>query len=152
MFYKSYKILLRKLTIHGHETFTVTAQANKTFMITSLFFTFLAKWLIQLLKWYYHAKYGCSFVAKLSWKKFCFSWKNICFLQNIYYLQKICFYIEKNVLYWKFFFTGKSFFYREKYKWKCKNTYISFEKYIFMQKMFVLQMKYKSFLIVYSFC
>ena len=105
MFYKSYKILLRKLTVHGHETFMVTAQANKTFMIT-----FLAKWLIQILKWYYHAKYGCSFVGKLSWKKFCFSWKNICFLQNIYYLQKKCFYMEKNVLYWKIFLLEKAFF------------------------------------------
>ena len=34
----------------------------------------------------------------------------------------------------KIFFTEKNFFYREKYKWKCKNMYISFEKYIFMQK------------------
>ena len=110
MFYKSYKILHRKLTIHGHETFMVTAQANKTFMITSLCFTFLAKWLIQLLKWYYHAKYGCSFVAKLIWKSICFFSKNICFLQNIYYLQKKCFYMEKNVLYWKFFLLKKTFF------------------------------------------
>ena len=53
--------------------------------------------------------------------------------------------MEKKVLYW-------IFFYREKYKWKCKNIYISFEKYIFMQKMFVLQIKYKSFLNMYSFC
>ena len=30
--------------------------------------------------------------------------------------------------------------------------YISFEKNIFMQKMFVLQIKYKSFLNIYSFC
>ena len=51
----------------------------------------------------------------------------------------------------KIFFTEKNF-YREKYKWKCKNIYISFEKYIFMQKMFVLQIKYKSFLNIYSFC
>ena len=29
---------------------------------------------------------------------------------------------------------------------------ISFEKYIFIQKMFVLQIKYKSFLNIYSFC
>ena len=127
MFYKSYKILHRKLTIHGHQTFMVTAQANKTFMITSLFFTFLAKWLIQLLKWYYHAKYGCSFVAKLIWKNICFFSKNICFLQNIYYLQKKCFYMEKKVL--KFFFTEKNFFYREKYKWKCKNISLIWEIY-----------------------
>ena len=54
------------------------------------------------------------------------------------------FYIEN-------FFAEKNF-YREKYKWKCKNIYISFEKYIFMQKMFVLQIKYKSFWNIYSFC
>ena len=58
--------------------------------------------------------------------------------------------MEKKNLYWKF--TEKNFFYREKYKCKCKNIYISFEKYVFMQKMFVLQVKYKSFLNIYSFC
>ena len=52
----------------------------------------------------------------------------------------------------KIFFTGKNFFYRERYKLKCKYVYISFEKYIFMQKMIVLQIKYKSFLNIYSFC
>ena len=30
--------------------------------------------------------------------------------------------------------------------------YIPFEKYIFMQKMFALQIKYISFLNIYSFC
>ena len=62
---------------------------------------------------------------------------------------KMFLYGKKN-LYWKF--TEKNFFYREKYKCKCKNIYISFEKYVFMQKMFVLQVKYKSFLNIYSFC
>ena len=33
-----------------------------------------------------------------------------------------------------------------------ENICISFEKSIFMQKMFVLQIKYKSFLNIYSFC
>ena len=33
-----------------------------------------------------------------------------------------------------------------------KKKYISFQKYIFTQKMFVLQIKYKSFLNIYSFC
>ena len=33
-----------------------------------------------------------------------------------------------------------------------KKKYISFQKYIFTQKMFVLQTKYKSFLNIYSFC
>ena len=34
---------------------------------------------------------------------------------------------------------------------KMQKIYISFEKYIFIQKMFVLQVKYKSFLNTYSF-
>ena len=74
------------------------------------------------------------------------------------YFYKIYIICKKNVFIWEkkfyieFFFTEKNFFCREKYKWKCKNIYISFEKYIFMQKMFVLQIKYKSFLNIYSFC
>ena len=56
----------------------------------------------------------------------------------------------KKVLYWKIFLMKKNVFNREKYKWKCKK-YISFQKYIFTQKMFVLQIKHKSFLNIYSF-
>ena len=33
-----------------------------------------------------------------------------------------------------------------------KDIYISFQKYVFSQKMFVLQIKYKSFLNIYLFC
>ena len=33
-----------------------------------------------------------------------------------------------------------------------KKKYISFQKYIFRQKKFVLQTKYQSFLNIYSFC
>ena len=51
--------------------------------------------------------YGCSFVAKLSWKKF-FFFKYLCFLQNIYLQKKIILY-GKNILYW-FIFTEKTFF------------------------------------------
>ena len=54
-------------------------------------------------------------------------------------MEKKKFYIEK-------FFTEKKLFYRKKYKWKCKDICVSFEKYIFLQKMFVSQIKYKSFL------
>ena len=43
------------------------------------------------------------------------------------------------------YFTEKNLFYREKYKWKYKK-YFSFQKHIFTQKVFVLQIKYKSFL------
>ena len=45
---------------------------------------------------------------------------------------------------------GKKF-YRENINENVKK-YISFQKYIFTQKMFVLQIKYKSFLNIYSFC
>ena len=55
------------------------------------------------------------------------------------------FYIE-NFFYWK------KLFFTEKNVNKNVKIYISFEKYIFMQKMFVLQIKYKSFLNIYSFC
>ena len=95
--------------------------------------------------------YGCSFVAKLSWKKSFCSWKNICILYKIYVIcRKICFYMEKKFYTEKFFY-WKKLFYREKYKWECKK-YVSHLKNIFIQKMFVQQTKYKSFLNMYSFC
>ena len=56
-----------------------------------------------------------------------------------------CFYMEKKKIIMKICFTQKNFFYRGKYKLKCKQIYISFQKYIFTQKMFVLPIKYKSF-------
>ena len=73
------------------------------------------------------------------------------FTKYTLFAEKMFLYGKKSFIL-KIFFTEKNFFYREKYKWKCKNIYISFEKYIFMQKMFVLQIKYKSFLNIYSFC
>ena len=90
--------------------------------------------------------------CKTKLKKKFFFWKNICVFYKIYIIcRKKCFYMGKKFYNEKFFY-WKKLFYREKYKWKCKNVYISFEKYIFMQKMFVLQIKYKSFLNIYSFC
>ena len=59
--------------------------------------------------------------------------------------------MEKNVLYRKIFLLKKIFF-GEKNTSENVKIYISFEKYIFMQKMFVLQIKYKFFLNIYSFC
>ena len=88
-------------------------------------------------------RYGCSFVVRLSWKNIFFFWENICFLQNIQHLQKKLFLYGKKDLYWSFFLTEKN----ENVKIN-----ISFGKYIFIQKMFVLQIKYKSFLNIYSFC
>ena len=64
---------------------------------------------------------------------------------------------EKNVFIWKkkfyieIFLLKKTFFTEKNINENVK-IYISFEKYIFMQKMFVLQIKYKSFLNIYSFC
>ena len=49
------------------------------------------------------------------------------------------------------FFLLKKTFFTEKNINENVKIYISFEKYIFMQKMFVLQIKYKSFLNIY-FC
>ena len=77
--------------------------------------------------------YGCSFVAKLSWKKNYFFLKKYIFLQKIHYLQKKWFYMEKKSFILKIFFTEKNFFYREKYKWKCKK-YISHFKNIFLHR------------------
>ena len=44
----------------------------------------------------------------------------------------------------KFFLLKKTFF--------TEKNYISFQKYIFTQKILVLQIKYESFLNIYSFC
>ena len=94
--------------------------------------------------------YGCSFVAKLSRKKKVFLKKYFCFSQNIHYLQKRIFLCGKKVIL-KNFLLKKTFFTEKNINENVK-IYISFEKYIFMQKMFVLQIKYKSFLNIYSFC
>ena len=46
----------------------------------------------------------------------------------------------------------KNYFIEKNINENKKNIYISFQKYIFTQKMFALQTKYKSFLNIYSFC
>ena len=53
----------------------------------------------------------------------------------------------KKVLYCKSFLPKKTFFTEKNIN---ENAYLMWE--IFMQKMFVLQIKYKSFLNIYSFC
>ena len=63
--------------------------------------------------------------------------KYLCFLQNIGYLQK------KNVFIWK-----KKIFIEKNINENVKEKK-SFQKYIFTQKMFVLQTKYKSFLNIF---
>ena len=80
------------------------------------------------------------------------------FLKKCMFFYKISIICRKNVFIWqkgfplKNVFTVKNIFYTEKYHWKCKKINVSYEKYIFMQKMLVLQIKYKSFLNIYSFC
>ena len=95
--------------------------------------------------------YGCSFVAKLSWKK-------IFFFEKIFvFFTKYTLFAEKNVFIWKKSFIMKMFLlkktsFTERNINENVKRYISFQKYIFTQKMFVLQIKYKSFWSVYSFC
>ena len=63
--------------------------------------------------------YGCSFVAKLSWKKIIF-FKYLRFLQNIYLQKKI-------ILYGKIFYIDL-FLLKKHFLQKMKKIYISFEK------------------------
>ena len=60
-------------------------------------------------------------------------------------------YGKKKVYIENFFYRKKTFFTEKNINENVK-IYTSFEKYVFMQKMFVLQIKYKSFLNIYSFC
>ena len=87
---------------------------------------------------------------KITLKKNSFLKKYLCILQNIHYMQKKCFYMEKES-YWKMFLLEKTFLQR-KISMKMYDIYISFEKCIFREKIFVLQTKCKSFLNIYSFC
>ena len=80
-----------------------------------------------------------------SWRKNIFFEKIFVFLQNIHFLQK------KMFLHWKKGFVMKKFFLWEK-TFFTEKSYISFQKHIFTQKIFVLQIKYESFLNIYSFC
>ena len=95
--------------------------------------------------------YGCSFVAKLSWKKI--------FFENIFlFFTKYTLFAEQNVFIWKkslilkFLFAEKNFFIQRKYKWKCKKIYVISEKSFYTENVIFTQIKYKSFLNIYSFC
>ena len=77
--------------------------------------------------------YGCSFVAKVRWKKNLF-WKNIFVFYKIYIIcRKKCFYMEKNI------------FLQKKYKWKCKKIYLISEIYFYTENVCVTN-KIKIFL------
>ena len=58
---------------------------------------------------------------------------------------------KKKVLFGNFFLLKKTFLTEKNINENVKIC-ISFEKYVFIQKMFVLQIKYKSFLNIFSFC
>ena len=82
--------------------------------------------------------------------------KNIFFTKYTLFAEKKFLY-GKRVLYWKFFFLKKNSFSDKNisenvknYMSNLRNILENAEKY--MQKMFVLQIKYKSFLNIYSFC
>ena len=82
--------------------------------------------------------YGCSFVAKLSWKKKIIFFEKICFLQNIHYLQVKCFYMEKKkVLYWKLFLLKKTFFTEKNINENVKNIYLISEIYFYTENVCV---------------
>ena len=83
-------------------------------------------------------------------KKIFFFWENMFFTKYTLFAEKNVFIWNKKVLHWKFFLLKKTFFTEKNINENVK-IYISFEKYIFMQKMFVLQIKYKYFLNIYSF-
>ena len=83
--------------------------------------------------------YGCSFVAKPSWKKELFYfWKNICVFYKIYIIcRKKMFLYGKKVLYWKIFLLKRNFFVEKNINENVKNI-CHLKNSIFIQKMFVI--------------
>ena len=73
-------------------------------------------------------EYGCSFVAKLSWKKRFFFWKNICFFTKYkLFVEKKFFYTEKKFYNEKFFYWKKTFFTMKNVNENVKNIYLILE-------------------------
>ena len=108
--------------------------------------------------------YGCSFDAKLSWKKifFFFLKKHMCFLQKYTLFAEKMFLYEKKVLYWKTFLLKKTFFTEKningnvkKYKiyliWEiyfyAENVCVANNRQIFLKYIFILLKKEKCFII-----
>ena len=114
------------------------------FAIFTPFLTEHLWWLLLVVIYFVIANtYNCWFFEKLSWKKIIFR-KNISVFTKIYsFLQK------KNVFVWKKSFIMKNFLLKKTFF--TEKNYISFQKYIFTQKIFVLQIKYESFLNINSF-
>ena len=70
--------------------------------------------------------------------------KCLCFYKIYIFCRQNRFYMEKKFYNEKIFLLKKTFF--------TEKNYVSFQKYIFTQKIFALQIKYESFLNIYSFC
>ena len=84
--------------------------------------------------WMFKArKYGCSFVAKLSWNKNFFFWKNICVFYKIYIICRKEKFIWKKSFIMKNFLLRKTFF-TEKNINKNVKKYISHFKNIFLHR------------------
>ena len=84
-----------------------------------------------------HKRYGCSFVAKLSWKKI-FFWKNICVFYKIYIIyRKKCFYMEKKFYIEKFFYWKKTFFTEKNINENVKNIYLIWKIYFYSKNVCV---------------
>ena len=94
--------------------------------IEKIFFVDTSIWAPILLK--QSQKYGCLFVAKLSWKK-----KKIVFSKNIYVFYKISIIYRKKYFYMEKKFHIEKFFCWKKYKWKCKK-HVSHLRNIFLYR------------------
>ena len=90
-------------------------------------------WILRLkCSWFvlnYSGQRLCLFICCKTKKKI-FFFEKICYLQNIHYLQKKCFYVEKKVLYWKFFI--KKTFFTEKDIYENVKIYISHLRHILL--------------------
>ena len=121
-------------------------------------------WFLLFLRNFFWQLLTRAHPANYSWthEKSFLLWLFICWKTNLkknnFFLKKWktlfaekMFLYGKKVLYWKIFLLKKTFFKEKNINENVKN-YISFEKSSFMQKIYVLQIKYKSFLNTYSFC
>ena len=82
--------------------------------------------------------------CKTKLRKLCFFLKKyfVFFYKNIHYLQKKNVFIWKKKFYIEKCFYWKKHFLQRKIQMTIQKIYISFQKYIFTQNMFVLQVKY----------
>ena len=86
--------------------------------------------------------YGCSFVAKVSWKKNFFYEKIFVFLTK-YTLQKKMFSYGKKVLYWKLFLLKKKNFTEKNKNENVKNIYLIWKIFLYRKCLFYKILFYK---------